>query len=164
MSQEISKSKAPVAVLEYEPSAFEVALIKHKSKLILVGILAVVGTAGYWGYRLYREATHKSAAVAFTRAQTVEDLKKVATSYSGQSAAGNAVVLAAEQVSAERPAEAIEMLKGFLSSPLACLQTLTGRLSRPYRPSDAALPARPLEEGHSGISSPSFSRTKRTHG
>lgn len=46
----------------------------------------------------------------------MEDLKKVATSYSGRSAAGNAVVLAAEQVSAERPAEAIEMLKGFLSS------------------------------------------------
>ena len=115
MSDEISKTKAPVAVLEYEPSAFELALIKHKSKLILVGVLTVVGTAGYWGYRLYTEATHKSAAVAFSRAQSVEDLKKVANERSGQTAGGNAAILAADLVSADRPAEAVEMLRGFVS-------------------------------------------------
>jgi predicted negative regulator of RcsB-dependent stress response len=106
--------KVPVAVLEYEPSGFEQSLIKHKSKLILVGVLALAGTAGYWGYKLWKEATNKSAAVDFVRADSVPDLKAVAEKHSGKPAGGNALVLAAEKLSAERPGEAIDLLKSFL--------------------------------------------------
>ena len=108
-------NKVPVAVLEYEPTAFEQNLLKHKSKLILVGVLAVVGTLGYWGWRILRDTKHNTAAVAFTRASTVEELKKVAGEYSGQSAAGNALLLAAQNLSAEKPAEALALLREFLS-------------------------------------------------
>lgn len=118
-------SKAPVAVLEYEPSAFELTLLRHKTKLILVGVLAVVGTAGYWGYRLYKEASHKDAAVEFTRAQTVDELKQVAANHATQTAGGNATILAADYVSTERPKEAVDMLKQLQSAspdhPLAPL-------------------------------------------
>ena len=115
MADEFTKTKAPVAVLEYEPSGFEQTLIRHKSKLILVGIIAVAGTLGYWGWRLYGEATHTSAAVAFTRAQTVSELKDVAEKHAGKAGAGSALVLAAEKLSAERPGEAIGLLKDFLA-------------------------------------------------
>ena len=108
-------NKVPVAVLEYEPTAFEQNLLKHKSKLILVGVLAVVGTLGYWGWRILRDTKHNTAAIAFTRASTVEELKKVASEYSGQSAAGNALLLAAQNLSAEKPAEALALLREFLS-------------------------------------------------
>lgn len=115
MSDNPTSSKAPVAVLEYEPSAFEDMLLKHKSKLILVAVLAVAGTGGYWGYRLYKEASHKSAAVAFVRANTVEELRNVASKYEGQTAAGNALILAAENMSSDRPKEAVDMLRDFLA-------------------------------------------------
>jgi len=109
------QSKVPVAVLEYEPTAFEQNLLKHKSKLILVGVIAVAGTLGYWGWRLYGEAKHKSASVAFTRASTVEDLKKVASAHSGQTAAGSALIFAAQNLSTDKPAEAIGLLRDFLA-------------------------------------------------
>lgn len=103
-----------MAVLEFEHSGFEQTLIKHKGKLILVGVLALLGTVGFWGYRLYKEASQKAAAVDFVRAQTVADLKKVAESHPHQPAGGNAMVLAAQFLSDERPGEAIDMLKSFL--------------------------------------------------
>jgi len=109
------KSKVPVAVLEYEPTAFEQNLIKHKSKLILVGVLAVGGTLGYWGWRIFKDSAHTKAAVEFTRANTVEELKKVAADHKSQSAGGNALLLAAERLSTDKPAEAITLLRDFLS-------------------------------------------------
>ncbi len=115
MADAFSKTKAPVAVLEYEPSGFEQTLIKHKSKLILVGVLAVAGTVGYWGWRIMSESAQKSAAVAFTRAGTVNELKAAAEEHSGKPGAGSALILAAEKLSAERPGEAIGLLKDFLA-------------------------------------------------
>ena len=115
MADAFSKTKAPVAVLEYEPSGFEHTLIKHKSKLILVSVLAVAGTVGYWGWRIVSESAQKSEAVAFTRAETVNDLKSIAEQHSGKPGAGSALILAAEKLSAERPGEAIGLLKDFLA-------------------------------------------------
>jgi predicted negative regulator of RcsB-dependent stress response len=107
--------KVPVAVLEYEPSGFEQNLIKHKSKLILVAVLALAGTGGYWGYKIWKETANRNAAVAFTRATTVAELKAVAEKYSGQPAGGDALIFAADRLSAERPGEAIDLLKDFLN-------------------------------------------------
>ncbi|HEX2746571.1 MAG TPA: tetratricopeptide repeat protein [Verrucomicrobiales bacterium] len=107
--------KVPVAVLEYEPSGFEQKLIKHKSKLILVGVLALAGTAGYFGYNIWKDASNQSAAVDFVRASSVQELKAVAEKHPGKAAGGGALILAAERLSAERPGEAIDLLKDFLS-------------------------------------------------
>jgi predicted negative regulator of RcsB-dependent stress response len=109
-------SKVPVATLEYEPTSFEQALIKHKSKLILVGVLAVAGAVGYGTWRLVRESGHNAAALAFTRANSVDDLKKVASEYANQSAGGNALIFAADKLFADsKNADAIALLKDFLS-------------------------------------------------
>jgi predicted negative regulator of RcsB-dependent stress response len=116
MADPFSKTKAPVAVLEYEPSAFEQVLLKHKSKLILVAVLAVGGSVAYWGWKLIKEAGDKSAAVAYTRAETVAQLKEAASKYSGKPAGGSALVEAAAKLSTEKPAEAITMLRDFLSA------------------------------------------------
>jgi predicted negative regulator of RcsB-dependent stress response len=108
-------SKVPVAVLEYEPSGFEQTLLKHKTKLILVGVLALASTGGYYCYKLWKEAANKSAAVDFVRASSVKDLKSVAEKHSGKPAGGDALILAADRLSADRPGEAIDLLKDFLS-------------------------------------------------
>jgi predicted negative regulator of RcsB-dependent stress response len=109
------KNQVPVAVLEYEPTAFEQQLLKHKSKLILVAVLAVGGTLGYWGWRIFKDSAHNKAGVAFTRANTVEELKKVASEHSGQTAAGSALLLASERLGTDKPAEAVALLRDFLS-------------------------------------------------
>lgn len=114
MADEFSKTKAPVAVLEYEPSGFEQTLVQHKSKIILVAVLGVAGSLGYWGYKLYKEATNKSAAVAFVRASTPEDLRKVASEHAGKPAAGSALIYEAHLASADKPTEAAALLKEFL--------------------------------------------------
>ncbi len=114
MADEFSKTKAPVAVLEYEPSGFELVLLKHKSKLILVAVLGVAGSLGYWGYKLYQEATNKTAAVAFVRAVTPDALRKVAAEHAGKPAGGSALIHAAQLVSADKPAEAAALLKDYL--------------------------------------------------
>jgi predicted negative regulator of RcsB-dependent stress response len=110
------KSKVPVATLEYEPTSFEQTLLKHKSKLILVGVLAVAGAVGYWGWRLTKDSKHHSAAVDFTRAGSVEDLKKVAKEHPGETAAGDAMILAADKLFTDnKGSDAIALLKDFLS-------------------------------------------------
>jgi predicted negative regulator of RcsB-dependent stress response len=81
-----------------------------------VGVLAVAGTLGYWGWRLVKESKHHSAAVDFTRASTVEELKKAASEHTGQTGAGSALILAAEkQFSEGRSTDAVATLKDFLS-------------------------------------------------
>jgi predicted negative regulator of RcsB-dependent stress response len=111
------KTKVPVATLEYEPTSFEQALLKHKSKLILVGVLAVAGSVGYWGWRLVKESKHHSAAVDFTRAETVDALKKVAGEHASQTGGGNALVLAADKLFTDnKTGDAISVLKDFLSN------------------------------------------------
>jgi predicted negative regulator of RcsB-dependent stress response len=108
-------SKPPVAVLEYEPTAFESALLRHKPKIILVSALALLGTLAYWGNRLWTDHKQKEAALSFVRAETVADLKSAADAHSSQTAGGNALVLAASLLSADRPGEAVDTLKNFIA-------------------------------------------------
>jgi len=115
MADHLTPSKPPVAVLEYEPSAFENLLIQHKPKLILVGLLAILGTTAYWGQRLWSEHKQKEAALSFVRAETVADLKKTAADHGSEAGAGSALVLAASLLSADRPGEAVDTLKEFIS-------------------------------------------------
>ena len=115
MADHLTPSKPPVAVLEYEHSAFENLLIQHKPKIILVGLLAILGTTAYWGQRLWSEHKQKEAALSFVRADTVADLKKTAADHGSEAGAGSALVLAASLLSADRPGEAVDTLKEFIS-------------------------------------------------
>ena len=126
MSSDPNSTAVPVAELEYEHSPLEDAVIRYRKQLILVGVLAVLGSAGYFGSKLLKEAKHKNAALAFTRAQTVGDLRTVASTHDGQTAGGNALLRAAQLLVEEgKGKEAIEELNKFLTSypqhPLADL-------------------------------------------
>ena len=117
MASDPNTTSVPVAELEYEHSPLEDAVIRYRKQLILVAVLAVVGSVGYFGSKLLKQSKHKDAALAFTRAQTVGDLRTVATSHAGQSGAGNALLKAAQLLSEDgKPKEAVEELNKFLST------------------------------------------------
>ena len=118
MAQDSNPSApVPVAELEYEHSPLEDAVIRYRKQLILVGVLAVVGSLGYFGSKLWKESKHKDAAIAFTRAQTVGDLRSVASAHAGQTAAANALLQAALLLASDgKGKEAIEELNKLLST------------------------------------------------
>ena len=126
MASDPNSAAVPVAELEYEHSPLEDAVIRYRKQLILVGVLAVLGSVGYFGSKLWKESKHKDAALAFTRAQTVGDFRTVAAAHAGQSAAGNALLRAAGLLAEEgKGKEAIDELNKFLTTypqhPLADL-------------------------------------------
>jgi hypothetical protein len=117
MSSDPKSNAVPVAELEYEHSPLEDAVIRYRKQLILVGVLAVVGSVGYFGNKLWKESKHKDAALAFTRASNVGELRSVATTHAGQSAAGNALLKAALLLAEDgKPKEAIEELNKLIST------------------------------------------------
>lgn len=115
MADNATPSKPPVAVLDYEPTAFEQTLIKHKNKLILVAVLAIAGVVGWFGVKFFTEQAQRSAGLDFTRAQTADDFLKVAAAHRGQPAGGSALLQAADLLSASKPGEAVADLKKFLA-------------------------------------------------
>lgn len=117
MASESNPAVVPVAELEYEHSPLEDAVIRYRKQLILVLVLAVVGSAGYFGNKLWKESQHKEAALAFTRAQNVGDFRTVASNHAGQTAAGNALLKAGQLLAEEgKGKEAIEELNKFLTT------------------------------------------------
>ena len=83
MASDPKQTPVPVAELEYEHSPLEDAVIRYRKQLILVGTLTLLGTVGYFGSKLWKDSQHKNAALAFTRAGTVGELRNVATTHSG---------------------------------------------------------------------------------
>ena len=116
MASQSPESSVPVAELEYEHSPLERTLIRYKNQLILAAGVGVVGAALYFGNKALQDHKHESAAVAFTRANTVEELLAVSTEHAGQPAGGNALLDAAQKLAETgRTREAIEQLKKFLT-------------------------------------------------
>ena len=121
--------QAPTADLDYEPSAFELAFAKHRSKFVLVGALAGVAALAYYGLRIWKEYSDKSSAEAFSQAVSLEDFRRVAKEQSGKNAGGSALLMAAQLLSQDgKSKEAMEELANFNKSyadhPLADLATL----------------------------------------
>lgn len=111
-----SPATVPVAELEYEHSPLEDAVIRYRKQLILVAVLAVAGSTFYFGSKMLKEARHKEAGLAFTRASTVADLRNVASEHASQTAAGNARLQAAQLLAQDgKPREAIDELKQMLA-------------------------------------------------
>ena len=126
MASDPKQTPVPVAELEYEHSPLEDAVIRYRRQLILVGTLTLLGTVGYFGSKLWKDSQHKNAALAFTRAGTVGELRNVATTHSGLPAAGNALLKAAQLLAQDgKGREAIDELNQFLKDypqhPLADL-------------------------------------------
>lgn len=121
--------QAPIAELEYEPSAFEQAFQKHKSKVILVAILGGVGLLGYYSMKFWKEHQDTKDGQAFFKAETIADYERVAQDLSGRNAGGNALLMAAQLlVDNGKPKDAVTKLQAFVKDypnhPLADLGTL----------------------------------------
>ncbi len=126
MASDQNPAAVPVAELEYEHSPLEDAVIRYRKQLVLVGVLAVLGSVGYFGSKLWKESKHKEASLAFTRAQNIGELRSVADKFAGQNAGGNALLKAAQLLNDEgKGKEALEELNKFLAAypkhPLADL-------------------------------------------
>ncbi len=121
--------QAPIAEMEYEPSAFELAFAKHKSKFILVTLLTGVGALGFYSMKFWKEHRDTQDGLALYKAETVADYERVAKELSGRNAGGNALLLAAQiHADENKPEEARSKLEAFLKDygnhPLADLATL----------------------------------------
>lgn len=122
-------NQAPLADLDYEPSAFELAFAKHKSKFLLVGALAGVAALAYYGLKIWKESSEKAGAGAFSQAVSVDDFRRVAKEQSGKNAGGSAQLMAAQLLSQDgKSREAMDELVAFSKSypdhPLADLAAL----------------------------------------
>ena len=121
--------QAPIADLDYEPSAFELAFAKHKSKFMLVGALAGVAALAYYGLRIWKQHSDKAGAEAFSLAVSVEDFRRVAKEQSGKNAGGSAHIMAAQLLaqdgkSKEAMDELVNFSKSYADHPLADLAAL----------------------------------------
>ena len=139
--------QAPVAELDFEPGALELAFAKHKSKFILVAALAGLAALGYYGQKLWKEHADQVSGQAFAKAESLEDFRKVAKDYAGKNAGGSAVLMAAQLLAQDgKSAEAITELNDFLKAypehPLADLATL--RLADAHLQSGATAQAKEM--------------------
>ncbi len=121
--------QAPIAELDFEPSPFEQAFQKHKSKIILVAILGGVGVLAFYSMKFWKEHQDTLQGQAFFKAETVTDYERVAKDLAGRNAGGNAELMAAQFMADEgNPAGAVTKLQSFLKDyanhPLADLATL----------------------------------------
>lgn len=127
--------QAPTVELDYEPSPFEQALAKHKSKLILVALLTGLGATAYYASKLWNSHSAEKSGAAFFKAETQDDFRRVAKEYAGKNAGGNAALMVAQTLANEgKLTEAIKeftaFAKDFPNHPLSDLALL--RLADAY--------------------------------
>ena len=88
---------------------------RYKKEVMAVLILALVGVAGFGGYRLYSDRQGDIAAARLSSAKTTADFQKVIADYPNTSAGGSAYLLLADaQRNEKKFAEANTTLQTFL--------------------------------------------------
>jgi predicted negative regulator of RcsB-dependent stress response len=115
----MSQAPQSPAVQTLEPApGFDplVFWIKHKSSILAIAALTVVGLAGY-GFSEWNHARKTAeAAEAFGAARSPEELARFASSHQGLPLAGNAQLLLAHKLRSEKKFdEAIKTLREFLA-------------------------------------------------
>ena len=93
----------------------EVFWERYKKEVMAVLILALLGVAGFGGYRLYSERQSNAAAEMLAGAKTSTDFEKVIAEYPGTAAGASAYLLLADaQRNEKKFAEANTTLQTFL--------------------------------------------------
>ncbi len=89
--------------------------IRHKSKIVLVAGILLLGAAGYGVYWKMQEDMRRSSQSAYASAVNLADFQKVATQYSGTISGKNAVLKVAELLQREgKLDEAVALLRKFV--------------------------------------------------
>lgn len=89
--------------------------IQHKTKVVLLALLFVVGLATFAISEWVRTSTNNAAQALFAKASTAEEFRKVITDYPNTSAAGNAYLLLGAKLRAEgKYEESTKTLRTFI--------------------------------------------------
>lgn len=87
---------------EFEIDSFELLWEQHKSKVLLGAAIIVVALVGVFGWMIFSSARSSGAAKAFANAKTADDYRSVIASYGSYPEAGDASLLLAESLRAEK--------------------------------------------------------------
>lgn len=75
--------------------------IQHKQKVVIFSILLLVGLISFGVFQFTRMRAEQAATRDLAKAKSTEDYRRVADQHEGSTAAGNALLLLAEQLRAE---------------------------------------------------------------
>jgi tetratricopeptide (TPR) repeat protein len=94
----------------------EVFWDRYKTKVMAVLVIALLGVAGFGGYRFYSERRANAAANLLASAKTSAEYQKVISEYPSTPAGASAYLLVADAQKAEKKfSEAISTLQSFLN-------------------------------------------------
>jgi tetratricopeptide (TPR) repeat protein len=108
---------SPIGEISQEPSAFDAFLDANQKKLMIVGILAILGIIGYVIFDGLRKLSAKNAAGEVAAARTVPEFDTVSKDHEGTNAGGSALILKSQLLwDDQQKEEAIKALESFISS------------------------------------------------
>ena len=103
----------PVVDEEFDMLAF---WIQHKSKVLLFVLFLIVGLLAFAIFQYTQYKARESAANDYGKAQTIDDLRRVATEHASSPVAGDALLRVAEKLRAENKIdESTLALKDFIA-------------------------------------------------
>jgi tetratricopeptide (TPR) repeat protein len=111
-----AQGPSPIGEISQEPSAFEAFLDANQKRLVIVGILAIIGLVTYVIYGGLQEMGAKKAAAAVADSRTVPEYEAVSKEFEGKNAGGSALILKSQlQWRDQQQQEAIKTLEQFIS-------------------------------------------------
>lgn len=143
--EESNEPTAPTGALgeiSQGPGAFETFLDQHHKKILILGLLAAIGVAGYVVKEGIDEGRETAGGNALHQADDLSSLQGILKNHGDSRAAGSAVILLAEkQWSEDQQDAAISTLRAFIDSAT----------DHPAKPSArASLGSKLAEQGKSG--------------
>ncbi|YCM45429.1 tetratricopeptide repeat protein [Verrucomicrobiaceae bacterium 227] len=112
-----AQGPSPIGEISQEPSAFEAFLDANQKKLVIVGILAIVGLVAYVIYNGVEKMNNEKAAAAVADARTVPEFEAVSKEFEGENAGGSALIFKSQlQWRDQQQQEAIKTLEEFISA------------------------------------------------
>jgi len=112
-----AQGPSPIGEISQEPSAFEAFLDANQKRLVMAGILAIIGLIGYVIYDGLEEMGNKKAAAAVAEARTVPEYESANKDYEGKNAGGSALILKSQlQWRDLQQQEAIKTLEEFIAA------------------------------------------------
>lgn len=110
------KDSGPIGEISQDPSAFEAFLDAHQKKLIIIGILAILGLVGYVIYDGLRKMADRNAAGDVDAARTVPEYDAVSKKHEGTNAGGSALIFKSQLLwRDQQQQEAITAIESFIS-------------------------------------------------
>jgi len=147
----------PLGEISQGPGAFETFLDQHHKKILVLGLLAAIGVAGYVVKEGIDEGRETAGGNALHQADDIASLQSILKDHGDSRAAGSAAVLLAEQQWEEGQQDAaISTLRTFIDSgtnhparPTA-LASLGSKLAKQGKSGDAVDAFRTLANDNTG--------------